>query len=159
MYFNAEPVRVRRIAADDDVIGGCVIKPTHRAERLFPGWGPKLFALLFAASLACASAHPGDARQLAQADCSVADRPASVIDAVQPTYPQLDWTPDDRTVAVQVDLSSTGELIRTSIAQSSRVLAFDHEALLVARESRYKPALEHCRAVGGTFVYLVTFDR
>ena len=156
MFRNSEPVRVRRIASDDDVIGGCVIKPRYHATTFFPGWGPKLFAVLFAAALACAGAHPSDA-QIAQADCPIADRPASVVEAATPAYPRLDWEPGVRTVGVQVDLTTNGTLAGASIAQSSGIAQFDWEALRVARESRYEAAIDNCRPAGGTFLYLVTF--
>ena len=158
MFRNSEPVHVRRMPTDDDVIGGCVIKPKYRVERLFPGWGPRLFAFVAAMGIVYANAtHPAGAMQLAQADCGIADRPAAVVDAAQPATPQLDWAPGERTAAVQVDLTPTGAVAGTSIAQSSGVPQFDWEALRVAHQSRYEPAVESCRAIGGSYLYLVTF--
>ena len=156
--FNPEPVRVRRALSDDDTVGGCVIKPKYRVERLFPGWGPRLFAFAVAATIATLNAQPGAAQQLAQADCTTPDQPASVVETAQPNYPSIGWLPGDRSVVVQVDLTPSGSLAGASIAHSSGVFEFDREALRVAHASRYAPAIANCRATGGSFLYEVTFN-
>lgn len=58
---------------------------------------------------------------------------------------------------VAIQLSSTGALVSESILESSGNPNLDRAALLSARLSRFTPEVSNCRAVGGTYLYSVTF--
>jgi TonB family protein len=129
-------------------------------------WAPKLLSFTFAvASLsgfsnqahAQAMSDPGDPTN--PASCGAPDRPASVVRSAIPETPafaQISGAAGD--VVVRVDLMPDGSLQDAAVAQSSGSAALDREALRVARESEYSPALESCRAVPGSYLFTVTFD-
>jgi TonB family protein len=52
----------------------------------------------------------------------------------------------------------TDRLENATISQSAGNASLDREALRVARESEYSPAVEKCRAVPCSCLYTVSFD-
>ncbi len=61
------------------------------------------------------------------------------------------------TSGVAIELSSAGTLVSESIIQPSGNPNLDRAALLSARMSRFAPEVSNCAAVGGTYLYTVTF--
>jgi TonB family protein len=58
---------------------------------------------------------------------------------------------------VAIQLSPTGTLVAESILQSTGNPNLDRAALLSARMSRFTPEVSNCAAVGGSYLYTVTF--
>lgn len=58
---------------------------------------------------------------------------------------------------VLIQLSQTGALQSASIAESSGNPNLDRAALQSARMSRFSPEISGCAAVGGSYLYKVTF--
>jgi TonB family protein len=61
------------------------------------------------------------------------------------------------TSGVAIELSSTGTLVSEYVIQSSGNPNLDRAALLSARMSRFAPEVTNCAAVGGSYLYTVTF--
>jgi len=61
------------------------------------------------------------------------------------------------TAGIAIQLSETGSLISESIFQPSGNPNLDRAALLSARMSRFVPEVSNCSAVGGSYLYTVTF--
>jgi TonB family protein len=118
-------------------------------------------ALVAAATISIVSfltASPASA-YTQNATCEIAQRDATVINAVEPLYPE--WAREmaiTGKVLVRVDLAPSGALIDASIAESSGIHSLDVAALEAARESRFAPAVLKCVAVGGSYLYRVEFN-
>ncbi len=61
------------------------------------------------------------------------------------------------TSGVAIELSPTGSLLSESVIESSGNPNLDRAALLSARMTRFKAEISNCEAVGGTYLYTVTF--
>ncbi len=61
------------------------------------------------------------------------------------------------TSGIAIELSRAGSLISESVIQSSGNPNLDRAALLSARMTRFSPEISNCEAVGGTYLYTVTF--
>lgn len=61
------------------------------------------------------------------------------------------------TAGVAIELSATGSLVSESVIQSTGNPNLDRAALLSARMSRFTPEFSNCSAVGGSYLYTVTF--
>lgn len=61
------------------------------------------------------------------------------------------------TSGVAIELSPTGALLSESIIEPSGNPNLDRAALLSARMTRFTPEISNCEAVGGTYLYAVTF--
>src|SRR5438270_553927 len=61
------------------------------------------------------------------------------------------------TAGVAIQLSATGSLVAESVLQSTGNPNLDRAALLSARMSRFTPEISNCAAVGGSYLYTVTF--
>ncbi len=61
------------------------------------------------------------------------------------------------TSGVAIELSSAGSLVSEYIIQSSGNPNLDRAAMLSARMSRFSPEVSNCAAVGGNYLYTVTF--
>jgi TonB family protein len=91
--------------------------------------------------------------------CGAPDRSASIVRSATPEMPAFaKLAGASGTVGVRVDLMPDGSLEDATISQSSGNAALDDEALRVARESEYAPALQGCRAVPGSYLVTVIFD-
>ncbi|HTU69198.1 MAG TPA: TonB family protein [Candidatus Baltobacteraceae bacterium] len=85
--------------------------------------------------------------------CAQPNRPAQVVTAVIPDYPdavaQLHLKATTATVGVETD--ATGAVTSVWIAVSSGNDDLDHAALDAARKSKFAPALVNCIAVASSF--------
>lgn len=61
------------------------------------------------------------------------------------------------TSGVAIEISPTGALLSESIIETSGNPNLDRAALLSARMTRFTPEISNCEAVGGTYLYTVTF--
>ena len=61
------------------------------------------------------------------------------------------------TAGVAIQLSTTGSLVSESVIQSTGNPNLDRAAMLSARMSRFVPEVNNCAAVGGSYLYTVTF--
>lgn len=61
------------------------------------------------------------------------------------------------TSGVAIEISPTGALLSESIIETSGNPNLDRAALLSARMTRFTPEISNCAAVGGTYLYTVTF--
>ncbi len=61
------------------------------------------------------------------------------------------------TSSIAIELSPTGALVSESVFQSSGNPNLDRAALLSARMTRFTPEVSNCAAIGGTYLYSVTF--
>ncbi|HEX5273964.1 MAG TPA: TonB family protein [Candidatus Rubrimentiphilum sp.] len=61
------------------------------------------------------------------------------------------------TAGVAIELSPTGSLVSESVIQSTGNPNLDRAALRSARMSRFTPEVSNCSAIGGNYLYTVTF--
>ena len=61
------------------------------------------------------------------------------------------------TSGVAIEISPAGALLSESIIEPSGNPNLDRAALLSARMTRFTPEISNCAAVGGTYLYTVTF--
>jgi TonB family protein len=61
------------------------------------------------------------------------------------------------TAGVAIQLSANGSLVAEYVLQSTGNPNLDRAALLSARMSRFAPEVSNCAAVGGSYLYTVTF--
>lgn len=61
------------------------------------------------------------------------------------------------TAGVAIELSPTGSLVSESVIQSTGNPNLDRAALRSARMSRFTPEVSNCSAIGGSYLYTVTF--
>ena len=61
------------------------------------------------------------------------------------------------TSGVAIELSPTGSLLSESVIQSSGNPNLDRAAMLSARMTRFTAEISNCEAVGGTYLYTVSF--
>ena len=61
------------------------------------------------------------------------------------------------TAGVAIQLSATGSLVAEYVLQSTGNPNLDRAALLSARMSHFTPEVSNCAAVGGSYLYTVTF--
>lgn len=61
------------------------------------------------------------------------------------------------TVAVQIDLTSTGSLAYEKVYSSSGNSLLDGAAMRSARMTRFSPETVDCRHVGGSYLYVVDY--
>lgn len=61
------------------------------------------------------------------------------------------------TVAVQIDLTSTGSLAYEKVSSSSGNSLLDGAAMRSARLTRFTPETAGCRHVGGSYLYVVDY--
>jgi TonB family protein len=150
-----------RTPEPDDRKNGIIPAP-RRGKNLFAGWGPRLLSVTLAACTLglSVSASPASADTPAQAACSVRQHDAQILSNPVPDMPEvavLEYA--SGTAVLRVDLSADGQLENASIATSTGNDALDREALRVARESRYAPAVSDCQNIASSYLYTVNFDR
>jgi protein TonB len=90
--------------------------------------------------------------------CSVPDVPAKAIDTVSPQAPP-DAPDVPATAKVKVDLDASGNVVGTSIYESTGYQQLDHAAVDAARSSRYAPEEKNCKNVGGSYLFDVNFSQ
>jgi TonB family protein len=130
-----------------------IIRPANTRSGRFEGWGPKLFAIAFA----LAAPIPFQTGSAANAATCV-DTPASLVAAPDAEIPDaLRGLGISGATSVQVNIGPDGSLLATFIAQSSGNGLLDLEALRVAREARYAPAMSNCEPVAGSYLLEVQF--
>jgi TonB family protein len=90
--------------------------------------------------------------------CANPPHDAIVTNAVTPERPAIaqEQGAAGRT-QVRVDLSPTGSVVSASVARSSGNTALDTAAVEAARQARYAPASDGCRAIGGSYLYTVDY--
>jgi len=89
--------------------------------------------------------------------CSAPDVAAKALDAVSPQAPG-DATGVSAVAQVKVDLDASGNVVGTSIYESTGYPELDHAALDAARRSRYAPEEKECKNVGGSYLFTVNFS-
>jgi TonB family protein len=62
------------------------------------------------------------------------------------------------TTEVQVDLDATGTIVGTAVAKSSGIPALDRVALRAAQNSVFRPEVDDCQPVGGSYLFIVDFS-
>jgi TonB family protein len=62
------------------------------------------------------------------------------------------------TTLVQVDLDASGNLVGAEVAKSSGVGVLDRAAIAAARASTFRPAIQNCTPVPGSYLFEVDFD-
>jgi periplasmic protein TonB len=91
--------------------------------------------------------------------CSAPDIPAKTV------FTQTPDVPDDvrsqgilGTAKVKVDLDASGDVVGTSIYESTGSMQLDQAALAAARQSRYAPEERECKNVSGSYLFTVDFQ-
>jgi protein TonB len=89
--------------------------------------------------------------------CSAPDIPAKTL------VTQTAVSPEDAAgytgqAKVQVDLDASGNVVGTSIYQSTGSMELDRAALAAARASRYAPEERDCKNVAGSYLFVVDFQ-
>jgi TonB family protein len=125
----------------------------------FPGWGPKLFGLTLAVGAALAGGHTAaSAEPATRAMCANPNRDAAIMKQAYPDMPAFaELANEYGDVVVRIDLAADGTVAQASIAKSSYVTALDSEALRVAQDTRFAPAIASCHAVPSSYLYTVSF--
>jgi TonB family protein len=157
---DAEQSRNTRIETPGEEIAGIVQPRRIGNTRLFPGWGPKLFAIAFAITSVyhLNQASSASAETLAALSCS-ADRAAQILSNSTPMLPNIAREQGvEGNVVLRISLSAAGRLESAAVARSSGNPLLDEEALRVARQSRYAPEIHACQHVAGAYFYEVGFD-
>ncbi len=83
--------------------------------------------------------------------------------AIVATPPPPDIAPDARasgtsgTALVNVQVDSGGQIVNTSVAQSTGNASLDLVAVSMARDARYAPALHDCKPVASEYSFSVKF--
>ncbi len=114
--------------------------------------------LIAAGSVAIGSATMQPASADEVFPCSAIHRDAVVIRAAHPDYPSIaEQRGDGGVVYVKVDLTPTGSISGTSIAQSSGNPFLDDAALEAAARSEFQPETQDCTPISGSYLFLVTF--
>jgi TonB family protein len=91
-------------------------------------------------------------------NCSIPDKPATVLKEAKPIYPEsARELRASGMAAVQVTIGPGGELAESRIARSAANMALDQAALDAARESIYAPKIVHCIPVKAEYLFKVTF--
>jgi len=62
------------------------------------------------------------------------------------------------TTLVQVDLDASGNLVGATVAKSSGVGVLDRAALVAARASTFRPAIQNCAPTAGSYLFEVDFN-
>lgn len=137
---------------------GGIATPVRNPGGLFHGWGPKLMLCALAVGTIGFANKPAVAatEHVALAACATADRGASLLS--NPTAEIPDGVGARGTTVMRLDLSPLGHINALAIAQSSGDSQLDFEAIRVARQSRYAPAIRHCSAASDQVLYAVTFS-
>lgn len=102
---------------------------------------------------------PTAAPSVAKAGCTDPNAPAAILATPAPPDIPLEVraqaTTGDAVVSVQLDLQ--GQVLNTSVAQSTGNSSLDLVAVAMARDARYAPALRACKPVAAVAVFSVKF--
>ena len=153
-----QAVKVRKIEPGETHAG--IIRPKGGNARLFAGWGPRLLIVALG-TIALNAPHQAAASPFSMpgATCPAADRDATLVENPIPDIPSIARAEDFSGDAyILVNLDAEGSLRDASVAKSSGNPSLDAEALRVARESEYAPAVSHCEPVSSSYLYKVTFN-
>lgn len=108
---------------------------------------------------ATAPPAPTTAPTPAKPSCTVPNQDASVVNKVDPDYPdaarQVSAT---GTARIRVDLSPTGTVTNVAVYQSAGNASLDQAAMKAARESTYSPEIVDCQKTAKSYLFLATFD-
>jgi len=80
---------------------------------------------------------------------------AEIIDAAIPVVPAYGEY-EHGTVSVSVQLDERGNVVQATIRQSDS-LKLNASAVSAARRTKYAPATELCRGIGGSYLFTTTF--
>lgn len=89
--------------------------------------------------------------------CSAPDVPAKTIAVHSPETPE-DAAGFTGTAKVKVDLDAMGEVVGTSVYESTGNPQLDQAALTAARESRYAPEQVDCKNISGSYLFTIDFQ-
>lgn len=91
--------------------------------------------------------------------CSAPDVQAKAIVTQSPIVPD-DARPGGftGTAKVKVDLDASGNVIHTSIYESTGSMELDRAAIDAAQQSRYAPEERGCKNVSGSYLFTVDFQ-
>jgi TonB family protein len=103
-----------------------------------------------------ATAPPGTPKPA----CANPNVDASVINPVQPDYPDSarEANLGPVTVQVEVTVGPSGTLVGAKIYKSSNNMAVDMAALRAARQSTYSPKLVDCAPTTGDYLFRADFQ-
>jgi protein TonB len=89
--------------------------------------------------------------------CSAPDIPAKAVEAISPQAPP-DAQSSNAVAKIKVDLDASGNVVGTSVYESTGYPQLDRAALDAARESRYAPEEKNCKNMPGSYLFTVTFQ-
>jgi protein TonB len=89
--------------------------------------------------------------------CSAPEIPAKTLVTQTAVEPQ-DADGYTGQAKVQVDLDASGNVVGTSIYESTGSMELDRAALAAARASRYAPEERDCKNVAGSYLFIVDFQ-
>ena len=90
--------------------------------------------------------------------CSAPDVPAKTLVTQSPIVPEDQSDGFAGTAKVKVDLDAAGQVVGTSIYESTGNMQLDRAALSAARESRYAPEERDCKNVAGSYLFTIDFQ-
>lgn len=90
--------------------------------------------------------------------CSAPDIAAKTLVTQPPIVPEDQSDGFTGTAKVKVDLDAAGQVVGTSIYESTGNMQLDRAALDAARESRYAPEERDCKNVAGSYLFTIDFQ-
>jgi TonB family protein len=116
-----------------------------------------LVSAAFAAALFTVPAEVGGEQNMS---CPSEDHLATIVQTVDPFYPDEAANRGiTGTSVVRVALSETGAVTGVRVLKSSGSFVLDTEAMRVAKEMRYAPEMQACKAVAGSYAVEIEFPR
>jgi TonB family protein len=103
---------------------------------------------------------PTDVAAERNTTCIVPDHLATIVRAVEPSYPNAEALNGVSGLSViRIDLSDTGRVVDAKVMKSSGSYVLDTEAIRAAKAMWYAPELQDCNAVAGTYAVEVEFPQ
>jgi TonB family protein len=87
--------------------------------------------------------------------CVMPDRPPSIANAAEAEYPDLERTVGMGyfIVTVAVIIGQAGNVLKTTVLQSSSNVLIDGAAIQAARKSTYAPEIRDCKPVTASYIF------
>jgi periplasmic protein TonB len=91
--------------------------------------------------------------------CAHSDTPANILATPEPAEipPAVRAQGTSGIAAVNIQLDPQGNILGTSVSQSTGNASLDLVAVSMARDARYAPALHDCKPVAGAYTFSVKF--
>lgn len=91
--------------------------------------------------------------------CPEPNKAAGVAEVPTVNFPTVEHSPAHGTVVIRVKLSDKGDLVGYDFVESTGNKSLDMTALKAARSVKYTPELIDCKAVPGTYLFVVVFPQ